>query len=91
MTATAIADWLTRQDSYTYRPRAGTVEVVEDPQVPDTFAVRFTNDADAARSVDLMFICGNEEGTDDEVLDRCLEEVEFTAWPPVSGALRFFA
>lgn len=90
MTADVIHNWLFRQQGYSYRPVPGTVEVCEDPQVADTFAVRFKDAADEGRTVDLLFICSDGEGTVDEVLDAVLEEVEFTTWPPTSGALRFF-
>lgn len=90
MTATAIKNWLMTQEGYTYRPDRDSIRVTEDPQVRDTWAVRFNDLADE-RVVDLLFILGSEEGSISEVLDRCLEEVEYTSWPPVSGNLSFFS
>jgi hypothetical protein len=88
MTAKHIKTWLASQTSYDYRPQADTIQVMEDPQVRDTWAVQFT-DADG-ETVQLMFVCGYEQGMPDEVLENCLEEVEYETWPPQSGSLRFF-
>lgn len=89
-TARSIKAWLTEQGSYSYRPQPDTIQVVEDPQVDGTFAVRFTDNARDFPVVDLLFVTGHEEGSVAEQLEATLEEVEFSSWPPMSGALRFF-
>ena len=77
-------------DEYDYRVKGdhSPVDVVEDPLVAGCFAVRFTNHDD--RTVNLMFQTQHVKAYDAaEVLGYCLEEVEFTTWPPTSGALSF--
>jgi hypothetical protein len=90
MTAKAIKEWLVKQDSYDYRPQANTIEVMEDPKVPDTWAVQFTDQNRDIGTVQLMFVCGGESGTTEEILNTCLEEVVYGKWPPTSGSLQFF-
>jgi hypothetical protein len=80
-------------ESYDYRPDPGTVKVMRDPRVHETFAARFKWNGE---TVDLLFITGHCPNADDpndpaSVLEAVLEEVEFDTWPPVSGDLRFFA
>lgn len=87
MTADTIKKWLKSQTSYDYAPK-GEIKVMEDPKVFDTWAVRF-EDVEMGQT-DLMFVCGNEEGTHEEILERCLEEVEYDHWPPHSSSLKFF-
>ena len=90
--ADVIKGWLTEQTSYTYRPDASTIRVMEDPQVRGTWAVRFT-DYEEERTVDLLFVTEQhspEAQTDIEILEETLEEVEFEQWPPKSGSLKFF-
>lgn len=71
------------------------VRVMEDPAVSGTWAARVDVDAgeDGPGHVDLLFITrafGTDAGTVPDLLDETCEEVEFTAWPPKSGALQFF-
>jgi hypothetical protein len=89
MTADVIKTWLAAQTSYDYRADPATIEVVPDPRVTGTWAAQFT-DLKYREPVQLLFVTGGETGSDAEVLDRCLEEVEFDSWPPVSGNLQFF-
>lgn len=55
------------------------IEVVEDPQVSGTLAVRLTRDDDGEDYIfDLLWYGGG------------FDEVEFETWPPASGDLKFF-
>jgi hypothetical protein len=90
VTPKAIKEWLVKQEYYDYRAQANTIEVMEDPKVPQTFAVQFKDQNRDIGTVQLLFVCGGEEGTPEEILDTCLEDVEFEQWPPQSGRLQIF-
>lgn len=94
MTTDTVKSWIENEmgKDYTYKPKPGTVEVAADPQVEGTFAARFVCLEDGDRTVDLLFITrdAREGSTDSEALAYSLEEVEYHAWPPRSGNLRFF-
>ena len=74
------------------------VRCLEDPKVPGTWAARMElagGDSAGPEVVDLLFVTraygeAASARTADELLDLTAEEVAFTAWPPVSGALQFF-
>jgi hypothetical protein len=84
-----IKDYLTR-----YYPDHKIKGVCMDPQVEGTFAARIINKK--GFTIDLMWCTaqapayGPSPTTVDGLLDDTMEEVEFTAWPPVSGTLKFF-
>jgi hypothetical protein len=75
-------------EEYHYAAKPGTVRVIEDPQVRETYAARFEDPRHG--TVDLLFITGGETGETRAILDRTLEEVEYASWPPHSGRLQFF-
>ena len=63
------------------------VEVVQDPQVSDTYAVRgYCSDGYIQ---DYLLVHINSNMTIDELTNH-IEECEFTTWPPKSGTLKFF-
>jgi hypothetical protein len=65
-----------------------------DPQVEGTYAARVITPK--GYTIDLMWCTAQPISRDrtyhnaDQLLDDYMEEVEFTAWPPVSGDLKFF-
>lgn len=97
ITSKDVVEWIENKMvmTYDYAPEKGTVEVIEDPKVPGTFAARFKEDG---YDIDLLFVTseaartvpGGSVDQIGDVLEMTLEEVEFEAWPPVSGNLRFF-
>ena len=91
MTKAAVKKWIETKmsEDYIYKPQPGTVEVFSDPEVAGTYAARFKDDEYDGEHTHLLFVTGTESGSDDEILSRCLEEVEFTTWPPTSGPLQF--
>lgn len=88
-----IKAYIRKEVASDYKPVKGSrVNVIEDPHVPGCFAARYTSKAYG--QIDLLFttqqvpMSVQEEGPQ-HVLDYCVEECEFTTWPPTSGPLQF--
>lgn len=96
MTIENVKAWILGEmrGSYNYQPQPDTVEVIEDPKVDGTFAVRF-RDERMKYNVNLLFVTSQCRQADDpnnpaSVLSAVLEECEFSSWPPKSGSPSFF-
>jgi hypothetical protein len=68
-------------------------EIVEDPQVPDTYAIRARiltgRNKKREANVEFLLTLGRLEPTIENI-ESNLEECEYTTWPPISGKLKFF-
>lgn len=82
-----VAAAVTRHTGVTVTPEQ--VRTLADPQVSGTYAARVADFYDGGGHIDLLFVLGVEELSVD-ALDDALEQVEYPAWPPRSGAPRFF-
>lgn len=91
ITSNDIRKFLMDPDNgFDFHPVAPSIQVMQDPQVDGTFAVRFADEGGV--NIDLMFVTGWEAENATcaaDVLEDTLEEVEYETWPPRSGSLRF--
>ena len=63
------------------------IEVLEDPQVKGTYAVRTEHMENIVLHWLIVRIDNNYSV---KQISNLLEEVEFGVWPPISGRLKFF-